>query len=114
MRYTQRQKLERSLFSPTELAAMKTATRNGWIGLLRKHLINNMAGSRILKDDLLNFDGLIVVVRTKAKAFYGNQFYVGDTDRLIVTKRSPSKTFKPRWDVITRIEFKYTRPPATR
>lgn len=112
MRYAKRRVIEATLFSPSEIAAVKAALRENWIKLLQSHLLRNMSGKRRLDHDLLNFEGLAVVVKTKGKHFHGNQFYLNDPERLIVIKRNPSETFKPRWDTITAIEFRYRRPPS--
>jgi len=112
MRYVKRRKLEVALFSASEIATMQVASRQNWIKLLKSHLLRHMSGPRSLEHELLNFEGLTVVVKTKTKHFYGDDFYLKDPERLVVIKRNPPKTFRPRWDVITCIEFRYWRPPS--
>lgn len=112
MNHPRRRKIESTLFSPAEIAAMMATRRDSWIKLLQSHLLRNMSGKRRLDHELLNFEGLAVVVKTKNKHFHGNEFHLNDPERLIVIKRNPPKTFKPRWDTITAIEFRYSRPPS--
>jgi hypothetical protein len=113
VRYVDRRKLEAELFSSNEIAARKALLREGWIALLSGHLLKNLSGARRLEDNLLDFDGLAVIVKTKNKHFCGNEFQLNDLERLVVIKRNPPETFRPRWDAITSIEFRYLRPPST-
>jgi hypothetical protein len=66
----------------------------------------------VLEHDLLSFLGLAVNVRTKTNHLVGDEFHLGDPERLIAIRRNPWREFKPRWDGITGIEFLYLRPPS--
>ncbi len=83
-----------------------------WSRLLSAHLLRGMSGQRVLGDTLLSFEGLTVIVRTKARHLVGDEFFLQDQERLIVVRRNPWKEFTPKWESITRIDFLYWKPPS--
>jgi hypothetical protein len=89
---------------------MRTALREGWISLLKMHLIRK---EKRVENALLSFEGLAVNVVTKTNHLIGDEFHLHDPERLVVIKRNPWKTFKPRWDTITRVEFRYRSPVSS-
>lgn len=106
------QQLEHGFSSDRELADLKANLRRHWIDLLKKHLISNMSGEKVLEHDLLTFQGLTVVVRTKRNHVAANQFRVQDQERLVAIRRTPWKELRVKWDSIVSVAFVYSTPPT--
>lgn len=91
---------------------MRAALREDWISLLKTHLIADLRRKRKRGQCLLGFQGLVAIIRTKTNSLAGDEYHLQDPERLGVIRRSPWKEFRPRWDSITRIEFRYLSPPS--
>jgi hypothetical protein len=110
MEYSQRR--ERGIFSNRESAAAEADLRKRGIDLLKKHLISNMSGKKILEHDLLTFQGLTVIVRTKGNHLAANRFLVQDPERLVAIRSAPWKELRAKWDSIVSVAFLYSHPPS--